>query len=134
MNALVWDESLAIGDETVDNQHKTLFEAVNSLVRAIASSDSKDSIAKILVLLEKYADVHFAAEEKLMKSINYRDLEKHKAIHDDFRVKVQELKSKFDKGEVHIKFETFAFVKDWLLNHVSGDDQDIGRWLLRLRA
>lgn len=98
---------------------------MNILVNIITEPDSYETLDDILTLLEKYANTHFTTEENYMVAVGYKNLENHRIQHNQFRKRIQELKSKFHKGEVHIKLEAFVFLKDWLLNHVSVVDQEL---------
>lgn len=125
MNDLVWNDSLSVHNPSIDKQHKILFGIMNILVNIITEPDSYETLDDILTLLEKYANTHFTTEENYMVAVGYKNLENHRIQHNQFRKRIQELKSKFHKGEVHIKLEAFVFLKDWLLNHVSVVDQEL---------
>lgn len=125
MNDLVWNDSLSIHNQSIDKQHKILFGIVNILVNIITEPDSHETLDDILTLLEKYANTHFTTEENYMVAVGYKNLESHRSQHEYFRKKIHDFKSKFNRGEVHIKLEAFVFLKDWLVNHVSVVDQEL---------
>ena len=67
---ILWTEEYAIGNETIDTQHKGLFKTFNSLIEAIAENDGvKSKAQEILIMLVDYMQTHFKDEEEYMASI-----------------------------------------------------------------
>ena len=122
--AYKWDSSLESGYEKVDNQHKQLVAAVNSLMEASASGKGDQAVMETLDFLTGYAVKHFMDEEKLQTNFHYPDYLNHKRIHDDFKVTVGELVQRVRKEgptEETIS-EVTNIIGSWLLNHIKGDD------------
>ena len=122
--AYIWDSSLESGYDKVDNQHKQLVEALNSLIEASESGKGDKAVLKTLDFLTSYAIKHFADEEKLQKDYNYPDYVSHKRIHDGFKATVKELVDRvMDEGPSEaLVGEVSEKVGAWLLNHIKGDD------------
>jgi hemerythrin len=122
--AYQWDASLETGHAKIDNQHKQLVSALNSIIEASQQGKGEEEIFKTLDFLTGYTVMHFATEEKLQVQYNYPDYLVHKRYHDEFKVTVGELTKRLQKEgptEEMIGLVTTT-VGNWLLNHIKGDD------------
>jgi hemerythrin len=122
--AYQWDSSLETGHEKIDNQHKQLIAALNSIIEASAGGKGGAEIFKTLDFLTGYTIMHFSDEEKLQVQYDYPDYLIHKRYHDEFKVTVGELTKRLVKEgptEEMVNIVTTA-VGNWLLNHIKGDD------------
>ncbi len=137
---MIWKESLKIGVERIDSQHKELFTRVNSFLKVVlgnAKEDEKNKkIWETLIFLSGYVVLHFKAEEQIQKKNNYPGYKEHCKIHagfvnelNDFKKKF--LKSDFDKSVIY-KFS--GKILSWLINHVANEDQKIGSYLTNISA
>jgi hemerythrin family non-heme iron protein len=104
----VWDESFRVFYETLDEEHKGLFQAVFDV--AAARSDA----GKLAALVSKTV-AHFTTEEGMMQAKNYPDFPAHKQIHETFVAKIKGLSTPVDDATVN-------FAKDWLVNHIKATD------------
>jgi len=122
--AYQWDSSLETGYDKVDNQHKQLIAAVNSLMDSSTSGKGDDAVLDTLDFLTGYAIKHFADEEQLQMDYNYSDFLNHKRIHDDFKGTVSELVGRVRNEGPSEKLitEVIHIIGSWLLNHIKGDD------------
>jgi hemerythrin len=122
--AYQWDSSLECGYELVDNQHKQLVAAVNSLMEASQSGQGDTAVMQTMDFLTGYTIKHFADEEKLQQKYNYPDYLNHKRLHDEFKVTVKGLTERLIKegpGPELVNVVSSA-IAAWLLNHIKGDD------------
>lgn len=133
MTLIAWTDSLLVGVESIDNEHKALLELINRLHTAISTARGEDEIRSILFLLSEYALSHFAVEETAMAEIGYPDLGTHRAEHAVFAEKLDILADKVRRGETETAESTFRFLVDWLIDHVSKTDMAMGAFL-RKRA
>jgi len=121
MGLITWDTRLATGHARIDEQHKALIEAFNSLHTAMKAGKGKEEVGRILVFLGNYTATHFRMEEDLMAANNYPGMAKHKAIHGDLLVQVTDLIDKFQKGAA-LTLPVMNFLEDWLVVHIQGED------------
>jgi hemerythrin-like metal-binding protein len=71
-----WNESYATGFPHLDEQHKTLFNAVAALSAVIDADDAASEYLRLLGFLDRYCRDHFADEEGCM--LRYRCPSAHK--------------------------------------------------------
>nr|AQV13656.1 hemerythrin [Halosydna brevisetosa]AQV13762.1 hemerythrin [Sparganophilus sp. EP-2017] len=105
-----WDESFKVFYDTLDEQHKGLFNA-------IFDCSKKPEDAKALQHLDQVIVAHFNTEEQMMKAKHYPDADftPHKKAHDDFVATLKGLKTPLSGDNIH-------YAKDWLVNHIKGID------------
>jgi methyl-accepting chemotaxis protein len=132
----VWDQTFATGNETIDNQHKTLFEALNHLLAAMRSGKAGDELKKALDFLSDYTVKHFFDEEQIQKRAAYPDHPNHHKMHESFKKTVQEL-----GGELIMKGASEKLVSEvrkkignWLITHIKGQDIKLGLYLRKKAA
>ena len=119
------------GNPMVDDQHKQLIAAINSLYRAIDSGTGVDEAKKTLDFLAEYTTFHFGCEEALMKSKKYPLFTEHQAAHNAFIETVNGLYEILGKKGATEEFEAIVEkeVTDWLINHIQGMDMRMTDWV-----
>jgi len=137
---MIWRDSLKIGVDEIDREHKELFERFNSFIEIVRDGrclkEKIDEIEKIFNFLGEYVVIHFKNEEKLQKESNYPDYEKHIKIHQKFKEEVKEFNKKIlENREDETLIQKFAGkVAAWLVNHVADEDQKIAEFIKKDRA
>ena len=128
---MTWNDNLKIGVPAIDTQHKMLCDAIDSFLDACKSGKGRQEIVNTISFLEQYTIRHFHDEEIVQKQSGYPKFEEHKAIHEAFIKKVQELKEEIVRDGVSIVTvgKINSVVVDWLLNHIKKEDQELGRYI-----
>lgn len=117
-----WSDTLSVGIEEIDGQHKVLVDLVNKMHEAIHQRHGSDVVNSILSDLADYTRIHFAVEESLMRILNYPGYEAHKEIHEELLGAVVDLQEKVATGKKSIGFELMHFLKTWLTKHIMEED------------
>jgi len=118
-----WSDTLSVGIEEIDVQHKVLVGLVNEMHDAIRDHHGSDVVREILGRLAEYTRIHFAVEESLMRILGYPEYEDHKGEHEELIHSVVDLQGKVDSGQASIGFELMHFLKVWLTKHIMESDQ-----------
>ncbi|MBA1445907.1 MAG: bacteriohemerythrin [Chromatiales bacterium] len=135
MGAFVeWSDSLSVGIEEIDEQHKILVNLINRMHQAIHERHGSDVVKVILAELADYTRIHFAVEESLMRILNYPGYDEHKEIHDELLGHVVELIEKVESGKTAIGFELLHFLKTWLTKHIMEEDMQYTGFFLAAGA
>ncbi|SDG53974.1 hemerythrin [Thermoanaerobacter thermohydrosulfuricus] len=92
-----WTESLSVGNDYIDEQHKEWIRRINDLLEAYNQKRGKEKVEEAMEFVKKYTVTHFSAEQELMKKYKYPEYEIHKQIHDNFIKEVNELDEKIKK-------------------------------------
>jgi hemerythrin len=123
MEKLIWDEKYSVHIKEFDDQHKKLFELLNSLNDAMRSGQGREVIGEIINGLIHYTQYHFAAEEKYFHEYGYANTEMHEKEHDDFVKKVSEFQKDYAEGKITLTLEVMQFLSQWVKHHILGTDQ-----------
>lgn len=131
---MIWKESYRIGIESIDEQHKALFDAIGKLLAAIERNDatSKEVYVETVAFLSDYVARHFRDEEAYQASIGYGGLEAHRKLHQDFTQSIAEYAKKLEETNYDIKtvMELSGALMTWLVYHVTDVDQRIAGGLV----
>ncbi|HAX52390.1 bacteriohemerythrin [Muricomes intestini] len=127
----IFDETLVTGNETIDSQHKELFDKINKLLDSCENGNDKLTAVKMLDYLADYTDFHFSAEEKLQEDIEYPGIKEHKKEHEKLRNVVKELYEMLEEEEG----PSNAFVEqvnknviEWLYGHIKSFDRSVAEY------
>jgi hemerythrin len=133
---LTWDSRLAVGVETIDDQHKELFSQVNALLAAMGDRRGREEIGPMLDFLASYVIQHFRMEEALMRLHRYPDAPAHGERHAAFVKDLQRFDAQYrkDGATMTLLFQLNGAVCDWLREHVGREDRALGEFLRKRAA
>jgi len=129
MKELVWDNTLSIGVDEVDEDHRRLVDLFNIFNRSVAEGDAADYVQAVLEELISLTVWHFRHEERLMLKYGYAGLAEHKAEHQELIESVQELQQKYLQGGETVSEEDIQFLEQWLTAHIYDEDMKLGNFL-----
>ena len=125
---IAWDAKLAIGDESIDNDHKQLISLINAYENAVAKKDIR-LLDEAFAGLEVYAREHFEREEKLMEAVFFPQRRPHKESHQALLWAVQD-KHKQVRLHQNINLKELSeFLRHWLIDHVLKEDMQLKTYL-----
>lgn len=121
-----WKDMYSCNIESIDIQHKKLFELGSKLYVILISKDGLDHYDELIQILEElkeYTVYHFKCEEELMEKYNYEDLEAHREEHDAFIGKIIELEGQdIDSKQSKVSLEMIEFIANWIEGHILKTD------------
>ena len=129
---IIWDESLSVGVDEVDEYHRRLVDLYNLLHRAVAEGESADYIDALLEELISCTAWHFKHEERLMLKFGYDAFEDHKLEHRDLIDGVRALQEKFHSNNKLLTSGDFEYLSNWLTVHIVENDMRMGFFLMKL--
>ena len=118
---IVWNDRYNIGIPIIDEQHRGIVTAINTLFEFIRQGEGQEALKPTFLILEQYTQLHFKTEQRLLQEIKYPDLEAHIGLH----------KKLIDNTD-HIKRASLAnndpdmvmgFLKGWWLGHINNEDR-----------
>ena len=123
-----WNESMALGIDSIDEQHKKLVEMCNNAFEwsknMTEDYDYFDDINKLLSEISDYTEYHFNYEEELLRKYNYEEFTQHSIEHKFFVKKLQKLEKKdVDDNQQKFIVELSQFLFDWLVHHIMETDK-----------
>jgi hemerythrin len=125
-----WSDTLSVGIQEIDDQHRFLVDLLNKLHRAIHQRQGTAATETILMELVDYTKIHFAVEESLMRILGYPAYDEHKQQHDHLIDEIHELQDKLASGKASVTFELLHFLRTWLTKHIMEEDQHYSPFFL----
>lgn len=133
MALMTWSDSLSVGVDVLDADHRRLFALINELHDAIQSGSEPVPLASAFDRLTEYCRDHFAREEDMMAAGAYPELEAHRAEHVELTAQVHSLRGRFLNGaEDDLTTELLVLFKTWLTSHIRISDMRYGPYVSRL--
>lgn len=132
---LEWNQDLAVGVEQIDGQHRELFRRARKLLEGLHRGEPEE-IGPLVDFLHEYAVAHFGAEEAHMRETRFPGYLRHKAEHDRFIQDLLALANEHDRkgAGAFLSLKVSHWLVQWLKDHVSGTDAELGKFLRRLSA
>jgi hemerythrin-like metal-binding protein len=122
MPKLEWSKRLSVGVEELDDDHKGLIRIINTLREGSEAEAEAKKIDRCLVALVRYAETHFAREERVLRACGYAELPEHHQEHQDFIDRLtgvaREFRSDPEGTSSFIREELQGFLEDWLIKHI----------------
>lgn len=122
MDLFEWTPAIAVGINTIDEQHKKLISLINDVSNAMKARKAAEVIGNVLVELSDYTVYHFGNEERAFEKYNYSDKAAHMAAHKVYVDKINELVERNKKGELGLSISVLDFLMDWITNHIMKTD------------
>ena len=132
---LQWTPDLAVGIEEIDDQHRELFRRAARLLEGLHQGQPEE-IGALIDFLHEYAVTHFGAEEDHMRATHFPGYLRHKAEHDRFISDLLALAGEHDRkgAGAFMALKVNHWLVQWLKDHVSGTDAELGKFLARRSA
>jgi hemerythrin len=125
--ALQWDESLVLGFDEIDDQHRSIFAHFEKLSEAIQEGSSKEIIEQLAKFLFEYAHVHFANEDRIMVEYKYPRIETQRKEHGEFTRDANDLQRRLEQEGAtrELAIETTGKLLRWIIQHIKKHDREM---------
>ena len=111
MAKIQWEDSLSVGIDVIDEQHKMLIQRLSDLSEAVEIRQGETEIMKTLEFMLEYTDFHFSSEEEHMAEQEYPGLEYQREQHEEFRDTLKKLiEFIFFKLKPFVRFHGFVYL------------------------
>ena len=122
-----WNSSLAIGIESIDDQHRQIFEHLLAIENSIAKRDPWHILQFFLTQLADYMKFHLAVEEVLLEVIQYPRRAEHCALHSRL---IEHIAKLGDQLQTKASGENLVgFFEDWFIRHVLASDREYAAYV-----
>ena len=129
MKDLIWDNSLSVQIQEIDEDHRKLVELFNILSHSVAEGDATNYIEAVLDELLSCTIWHFRHEERLMLKYAYENFLEHKKEHQELIESARKLQQKFLQEGKSLSNEDIKLLEHWLVGHILGTDMALGVFL-----
>lgn len=122
---LAWGGNYESGHQVIDQQHRNIFERVNSLMGTVLEENPKDQILQKIEDLISILMAHFADEEHILRMVNYDGVNEHATIHRGLISRTQQMIESYRNGKSVIA-ELFNFLAyEVVANHMFSEDRKL---------
>ncbi|HEY0833783.1 MAG TPA: bacteriohemerythrin [Azospirillum sp.] len=119
---ITWNDSMSVGVEDLDNDHRTLIDLINQVAAADSRQD-RINLEAVLDELIDYTVFHFDKEEGYMERAGYPDLPGHRAIHVQLTQQVLDIRARVVANhQSGVGDEILDFLSRWLREHILRSD------------
>jgi hemerythrin len=130
MAILTWSDEYKVNIRVIDDEHRALFDLVNSIDDGARRGDGGKTIASGLAALLRYARDHFPDEEKFITQSGYPRLTHHAAEHEKFTRTITRHKERFESDPEGFDVDAFlTYLAGWVSGHVLHADKEIAPYL-----
>ena len=128
IDIIEWSPEYSVGNHELDEQHKVLFSSINDFFHC----KGKQAAFEIFHSLFSYTDLHFKAEEALLRQLNYPDTDQHGKKHDELLDKLQLLQKRLEDYNEELHYKISIFLYQWLSSHILKCDMDYKAYALSI--
>lgn len=119
MTSFTWEDRFITGDETIDLQHREIFEHMTAIYKEMAEIHQKtDSLNTMLDRLKTLSRLHFSDEEQLMKVMNYPLAAEHKQLHELILLDLERFMVSSNKYDPSSMRNDFYNIREVFITHV----------------
>jgi hemerythrin len=131
MTEIEWDDSLSVGVDLIDEQHKMLIQRMKDLAEAVRSSRGAEQIVKTLGFMIDYTEFHFSTEEKHMTELGYPLFKSHKQQHEEFKSTLNDMVMEFEEDGATAQLGEWVnnYLINWLVKHIKSVDTKLSEFL-----
>ena len=130
MRELVWDKTLSVAVDEIDEDHRRLVELLNIFSQAVEENEAPEYRAAVLDELIACTVWHFRHEERLMLKYDYPGFAGHKTEHDELIESAAAFQTKYLQSGGEMNEEDFDYLEQWLTGHILVVDMKLGEWLV----
>ena len=129
-----WRSEYETGYTLIDDQHRSLFHAINALNSAMLAGRAEALLDRTLKSLRSYTTIHFETEEQFMMKYGYPGYAAHKAKHEILREQVGDFnEQEAQQSPQQLTITVSHFLTDWLIHHIQDEDQKMIQFLRQER-
>jgi hemerythrin-like metal-binding protein len=135
MKTFQWSSLFETGLTDVDAQHQRLVALVNDLADSLDGGEP-EHIDATLTTLAEYTVYHFQCEEDLMDAagVDQEHAQRHRETHRQFVQQVTDwMAQRHSAGQISLP-QLLDYLANWLVFHILGDDQSLGRQVAAIRS
>lgn len=129
MHAFAWKPVYSVGDDAIDQQHRSLIGMMNEYYDCQLNGGhdrAREVLARLLALTVR----HFREEEERMAQAGYPHLKEHQRLHQELLKSVDVLAREYlHAPDSESAGRLSTFLKVWLTRHILGSDKRYGPFL-----
>ncbi|MGD9949036.1 MAG: bacteriohemerythrin [Desulfobulbus sp.] len=129
MLLISWEKRYLIGIGEIDETRRHLVDLLNEIYTGFVNKRPNSYFMEILEELIDSGQHLFLMEESLMSECCYPDIESHRACHDKFINRLEEIQDSFVRCNRNFSLELLTCLRRWLLEHIFEIDVKLGDFI-----
>lgn len=129
MKQLVWDKTLSVEVDEIDEDHRRLVELFNLFREAVEASEPLEYRNALLDEMIACTVWHFRHEERLMLRYDYAEYDDHQREHQELVDSALAFQTKTLQARGLVSDADFDFLEHWLTEHIYTADMRLGNYL-----
>jgi hemerythrin len=122
MKYLRWSEDFSIGVDSVDYEHQTLMEMINTIYAELENRRDIAEVKQTLGEVHARISAHFALEERIMCQASYEEFAAHKDDHEDLLDQIRTLMDAIEYDPEPALDMLSEQLADWFSRHFATFD------------
>jgi hemerythrin-like metal-binding protein len=118
---LTWSEAMSLGIDTMDQDHKTVFELLNRCREALLANLENEANASIDDLIS-FSRTHFSREEAIMTACKYSGQANHQQVHQLLLNQAKKIRVSYQRGGSGTT-GMIESLGSWWVDHIKAMDQ-----------
>ncbi len=120
---ILWHESYACGEPTIDAQHRELFDLANVILGPDIEALESSELAEVVELLLSRVAQHFQYEQAVLEAAGYDEYEHHRTEHDHLLLRARNVSDAVVSGHQSLGELREFLVNSVILGHLLKDDR-----------
>ncbi|MDR1744887.1 MAG: hemerythrin family protein [Planctomycetota bacterium] len=117
---IAWKPEYEYGILILDEQHRGIVAAMNSLYYATQHKLGGNMLAPVVGMVTEYARIHFGMEEEFLEKCGFPDIQEHKELHRKLMSETDSIGRKsIDRRDPQMFLQ---FLKEWWVGHICHAD------------
>ena len=125
----IWAKDLELGVEALDAEHRLMVDLVDDLEGTLAAPEDRERAAATIRRLLAFTQIHFRAEDLLMRLHAYAGHQAHAVEHSQLAEQLSELQEAHSRGDLPVTREIVAALREWLGGHIRTQDRTLAAFL-----
>ncbi len=124
MPLLTWKDTLSVGNDVLDADHRHLIALINDFFETWSGDADGSRAARLLDQLIAYTDTHFLREERILAEHDYGRLPDQRLAHLELRAEVQLMRQKIAENDPSLTPTAIGrLLQSWLVDHILAEDK-----------
>ena len=129
-NLIDWRDEFSIGLPEIDQEHRSLIDAINRLHRELAAGGAIVQVTGAIGDIHAAVASHFALEEKEMTALRYDGYLAHKTDHERLLDEILDILDEVVATGRYDPAPLSAQLSAWFVEHFRTHDARLHRWLV----
>ena len=127
---IVWKPDYDLKIHIVDEQHRGIVTAINSLYYGMQHKHGESMLVPIINMIYDYTRVHFDIEESFLERCSFPDMKHHRALH----AELTDALTKVGRKSILSKdpYQFLDFLKTWWIDHICDKDKVFRDYILTM--